>query len=268
VSEPIFRSSSWVGAKGERLLSVRLATVAATDRKERDAPKPDLYSAAGERASFELLPVIRLRRKDQQASTHSPSGRSASSTDAFPRKVDGFLTHFAILCARKGKLGELSMATRQVKTVTKTAPAARSNPIRKTADKPKAAPAVLKLVTTKAANKERTATSSPKPASMTGPLPPIVTLKHLAEWAGYNHGIPKKQAIEMFTGFVADIGRVLKKGSKIRIPNLGVLQVRIRPARPARKGRNPATGEEIRIKASKASKKVAFRVAKGLREAI
>jgi len=91
---------------------------------------------------------------------------------------------------------------------------------------------------------------------MTGPLPPIVTLKHLAEWAGYNHGVAKKQAIEMFTGFVADIGRVLKKGSKIRIPNLGVLQVRIRPARPAR------------IKASKASKKVAFRVAKGLSEAI
>jgi DNA-binding protein HU-beta len=103
---------------------------------------------------------------------------------------------------------------------------------------------------------------------MTGPLPPIVTLKHLAEWAGYKHGVPKKQAIEMFTGFVTDIGRVLKKGSKIRIPNLGVLQVRIRPARPARKGRNPATGEAIRIKASKASKKVAFRAAKGLSEAI
>jgi DNA-binding protein HU-beta len=44
--------------------------------------------------------------------------------------------------------------------------------------------------------------------------------------------------------------------------------VRIRPARPARKGRNPATGEEIRIKASKASKKVAFRVAKALKVAI
>ena len=45
---------------------------------------------------------------------------------------------------------------------------------------------------------------------MTGPLPPIVTLNHLAEWAGYNHGVAKKQAIEMFTGFAADIGRVLK----------------------------------------------------------
>jgi len=103
---------------------------------------------------------------------------------------------------------------------------------------------------------------------MTGPLPPIVTLKHLAEWAGYNHGVPKKQAIAMFTGLVADVGRVLKKGSKIRIPDLGILQVRMRPARPARKGRNPATGEEIQIKASKASKKVAFRVAKGLKELI
>ena len=60
------------------------------------------------------------------------------------------------------------MATRQLKTVTKTAPAARSNPIRKTTGKPKAAPAVLKLATTKAANKERTATSAP--SLLTGPL--------------------------------------------------------------------------------------------------
>ena len=143
------------------------------------------------------------------------------------------------------------MAARQIKKVTKkAAPAARKTPARRAAVKPKAA------------------TSAPKPGSMTGPLPPIVTLNHLAEWAGYNHGVPKKQAIAMLTGFVGDIGRALKKGSKIRIPNLGILQVRIRPARPARRGRNPATGEEIQIKASKASKKVAFRVAKALKEAI
>jgi len=43
------------------------------------APKPDLY-AAGE---LRTLPVIRLRRRDQQGSRHIPSGRSASSTDAF-----------------------------------------------------------------------------------------------------------------------------------------------------------------------------------------
>jgi DNA-binding protein HU-beta len=44
--------------------------------------------------------------------------------------------------------------------------------------------------------------------------------------------------------------------------------VRIRPARRARKGRNPATGKEIQIKASRASKRVAFRVGKALKEAI
>jgi DNA-binding protein HU-beta len=196
---------------------------------------------------------------------HIPTGLSDSSTDVFAQKLTSS-RNALLFFALEDKFGELSMATPQVKTVRKTAPAARSNLAAKTTGKPKATPA--KVAATKAANKKRTATSAPKPASMTGPLPPIVTLKHLAEWAGYDHGVPKKQAIEMFTGFVTDIGRVLKKGSKIRIPNLGVLQVRIRPARPARKGRNPATGEEIQIKASKASKKVAFRAAKGLSEAI
>ena len=143
------------------------------------------------------------------------------------------------------------MAARQTRKVTKkAAPAARKTPARRAAAKPKAA------------------SSTAKPASMSGPLPPIVTLKHLAEWGGYNHDVPKKQAVALLTGFVDDIGRVLKKGSKIRIPNLGILQVRARPARPARKGRNPATGEEIQIKASKASKRVAFRVAKTLKETI
>ncbi len=160
------------------------------------------------------------------------------------------------------------MAARQIKAKKKVAPAGRNTLARKATGKPNAVAAARETPAQKAANKPKAATSAPKPASMTGPLPAIVTLKHLAEWAGYNHGVSKKQATDMLTGFVTDIGRALKKGSKIRIPNLGILQVRIRPARPARKGRNPATGEEIRIKASKASKKVAFRVAKALKEAI
>ncbi len=168
------------------------------------------------------------------------------------------------------------MAARTTKKASKkAAPATRKTPARRAANKPKAATsatsktaAASKTPARRAADKPKAATAAPKPASMTGRLPPIVTLKHLAEWAGYNHDVPKKQAIAMLTGFVADIGRVLKKGSKIRIPDLGILQVRVRPARPARRGRNPATGEAIQIKASKASKKVAFRVAKALKEAV
>ena len=54
----------------------------------------------------------------------------------------------------------------------------------------------------------------------------------------------------------------LKKGERIRIVGLGILQVR---KRTARIGRNPATGEAIQIKASK---KVAFRATKELKEAV
>ena len=61
---------------------------------------------------------------------------------------------------------------------------------------------------------------------------------------------------------VGNIVKHLKKGERIRIGGLGILQVR---RRAARMGRNPATGEAIQIKASK---KVAFRASKELKEAI
>jgi DNA-binding protein HU-beta len=54
----------------------------------------------------------------------------------------------------------------------------------------------------------------------------------------------------------------LKQGDKIRLTGLGILQVR---SRAARTGRNPATGESIKIAASK---KIAFRPAKELKEAV
>jgi len=53
-----------------------------------------------------------------------------------------------------------------------------------------------------------------------------------------------------------------QRGDKVRLTGLGILQVR---KRAARMGRNPATGEAIKIKASK---KIAFRAAKELKEAV
>ena len=66
----------------------------------------------------------------------------------------------------------------------------------------------------------------------------------------------------MLDDMVVLITKHLKKGARIRIGGLGILQVR---KRAARMGRNPATGEAIKIKASK---KVAFRAAKELKEAV
>jgi DNA-binding protein HU-beta len=89
-----------------------------------------------------------------------------------------------------------------------------------------------------------------------------VTLKHLAAKLADNHEVPKKQAEAVLGELVALATRHLKKGDKIRLTGIGILQVR---KRAARMGRNPATGEAIQIKASK---KVAFRPAKELRDAV
>ena len=92
--------------------------------------------------------------------------------------------------------------------------------------------------------------------------PATITLKHLAASLAEEHDLSKKAAEAILTDMVGKIAKHLKKGERIRIVGLGILQVR---KRAARMGRNPATGEPIQIKASK---KVAFRAAKELKEAV
>jgi DNA-binding protein HU-beta len=100
-----------------------------------------------------------------------------------------------------------------------------------------------------------------KPTAAVKPKP-TVTLKHLAAASAEEHQMTKR-ASEAFLGeLVSMITKHLKKGERVRISGLGILQVR---NRAARMGRNPATGEAIKIKASK---KVAFRVAKDLKMAV
>jgi len=87
-------------------------------------------------------------------------------------------------------------------------------------------------------------------------------MKHLAASLAENHEMSKKQTEAVLGDLVGLVTKHLKKGDRIRIGGLGILQVR---KRAARMGRNPATGEPIQIKASK---KVAFRAAKELKEAV
>ncbi|HEY0567265.1 MAG TPA: HU family DNA-binding protein [Xanthobacteraceae bacterium] len=89
-----------------------------------------------------------------------------------------------------------------------------------------------------------------------------ISTKQLAASLAEDHEIPKKQAEALLGDLVGLVSKHLKKGDRIRIGGLGILQVR---KRAARMGRNPATGEAIQIKASK---KVAFRAAKELKESV
>jgi DNA-binding protein HU-beta len=103
----------------------------------------------------------------------------------------------------------------------------------------------------KAAPAAKKAAAPAKSAAQT-----TVTLRHLAAALSESHELPKKQAEAVLSDLVTMTTKHLKRGDKIRLTGLGILQVR---KRAARMGRNPATGAAIKIKASK---KVAFRVAK------
>lgn len=91
---------------------------------------------------------------------------------------------------------------------------------------------------------------------------PTVSLKQISADLADKQGVAKKAMAETIEMFLGSVTKHIVKGSKVRIPGLGIFSVR---KRAARMGRNPATGEAIKIKASK---KVAFRAAKELKEAI
>jgi DNA-binding protein HU-beta len=114
----------------------------------------------------------------------------------------------------------------------------------------------------KAAPAAKKAAATAKVGPAKAAVQATVTLKHLAAELADSHDLAKKQAEAVLGDLVTLTTRHLKKGDKIRLTGLGILQVR---KRAARMGRNPATGEAIKIKASK---KIAFRPAKELKEAV
>lgn len=139
------------------------------------------------------------------------------------------------------------------------------------AKKPVAKKAAAKPAAKAATTTRRTAAAKPatKPAARTAaktaaaPKKVVtVTLRQLAAELAEAHGMTKKQTEAVLGDLVTMTTKRLKKGEKVRFTGLGTMEVR---KRPARMGRNPATGEAIKIKASK---KVAFRVAKELKESV
>jgi DNA-binding protein HU-beta len=91
---------------------------------------------------------------------------------------------------------------------------------------------------------------------------PTVTLKNISADLATKHDMPKKQMVLITEDLISHLVKNLKKGNRIRIAGLGILQVK---KRAARMGRNPATGEAIQIPAKK---KIAFRASKELKEAV
>lgn len=79
-------------------------------------------------------------------------------------------------------------------------------------------------------------------------------------YAKWNGEVTKKMAADMVETMFDNLATAIKKDKRFSYPGFGTFVVR---QRKARKGRNPQTGEAIKIKASKT---VGFRPAAALKE--
>jgi DNA-binding protein HU-beta len=142
-----------------------------------------------------------------------------------------------------------------------TKPAARPTAAKASPPTSKAAAARPTAAASKAGPAKGAAKAPAKPPVKAAPVV-TATLKHLAAEIAEQRQITKREADVLLAGLVGLLVEHLKSGDRLRIGGLGILEVKNRPERT---GRNPATGATITIKASK---KIAFRAAKELKEAI
>ena len=84
----------------------------------------------------------------------------------------------------------------------------------------------------------------------------------LVEAVASSTRLSKAAAGRAVDAMTKSVTRALKKGDQVTLVGFGTFTVR---KRAARKGRNPQTGEEIRIRASKTP---AFRAGKAFKDAI
>ncbi len=89
-----------------------------------------------------------------------------------------------------------------------------------------------------------------------------ITLKDMVATISESQEMTKVQTAAILGQFIEIMGKSLKKGAKVRISGFGIFTLR---RRAARKGHNPATGEAIKVKASKT---IGFRPGKELKESL
>ena len=104
---------------------------------------------------------------------------------------------------------------------------------------------------------------------MTAAIPPKAPTKTqiLANIAEATE-LSKKDVAAVLDALAAEIEKSLAKGGpgQFAIPGLCKIVLKDVPAKPKRKGRNPANGEEIWLDPKPASKKLTIRPLKGLKE--
>jgi DNA-binding protein HU-beta len=96
----------------------------------------------------------------------------------------------------------------------------------------------------------------------------VLTQTQLATAVAERAGLSKAEAKAALTALEEIVLGEIGNAERVKIGGLIQLNVRLKPAQKSRKGRNPATGEEITIAAKKASVDVKARVLTAAKNAV
>jgi len=143
------------------------------------------------------------------------------------------------------------------KMVAKKAPAAKpaaKAPVKK-------APAAAKAPAKKAPA-AKAAPAPAKPLKVTAEKGKTVTQSALLQVIADQNGMSRADAKRFVDSYIDIVKAHVQKGAKVKLGDIGTISIR---ERKARMGRNPQTGEAVKIKASK---KLAFRQSTTMRDAL
>ncbi|OHD15418.1 MAG: hypothetical protein A2087_07950 [Spirochaetes bacterium GWD1_61_31] len=136
------------------------------------------------------------------------------------------------------------------KTTTKAAAKPAAKPAAKAATKAAAKPAAKPVATVKPAYPEK------------------FTLTSMSAYIADYQGVSRKDGREILDRVFELIEAGVMQGERVPVGTLGKVHVKIRPATKPRMGRNPLTGEAIKIAAKKATKVPRFTFSKNFKETV
>jgi DNA-binding protein HU-beta len=109
---------------------------------------------------------------------------------------------------------------------------------------------------------KKAAAPAPKPVRVTAVPGKTVTASALLQAVADHTNMKKSEAKAFVEGYLDVVKAYVLKGAKVKIGDIGMVMIR---HRKARMGRNPQTGEPVKIKASK---KLAFRQSAVMKAAV
>ena len=97
-------------------------------------------------------------------------------------------------------------------------------------------------------------------------VPNKLTSASLIDYLAQKNGLVRKEVKHVLEDLFEIVGVGVMRGERVGLGKMGKMFIRVRPARAAHMGRNPLTGQQIKIPAQPATKVPRFTFSKTFRK--